>query len=267
MAAAGERYLAANGCHLLGQMQRAQGRLGAAAGTYRLALLCWSLVSQRVITSPSRAGSKETLFLVVEHVGGHVGNDDAPGGEPVPVGVEVGKTEVIRDVLVPVVGLGNERAKQRGARRANRQLNVLLYAAAPTYVRSSSPGFPVPSRRPIHRPPLVASSVVRWAVGCAKLRMVLSLSRSVRNDQLAVWVEGAGSLCMGHAIGRRVGGDRRDRGRRSAAACHGHQARTGTVFPCRDSGPLTRRGTWRSRLRPVRQRGTTAAADQRPLGR
>ena len=39
MAAAGERYLAANGCHLLGQMQRAQGRLGAAAGTYRLALL------------------------------------------------------------------------------------------------------------------------------------------------------------------------------------------------------------------------------------
>jgi hypothetical protein len=45
------------------------------------------------------------LVLVVEHVGGHVGDDDAPGGEPVPVGVEVGVAEVVGDVLVPVVGL------------------------------------------------------------------------------------------------------------------------------------------------------------------
>jgi len=34
--------------------------------------------------------------LVVEHAGGHVGDDDALGGEPVPVGVEVGETEVVR---------------------------------------------------------------------------------------------------------------------------------------------------------------------------
>jgi LuxR family maltose regulon positive regulatory protein len=36
--AAGERYSAAYGCHHLGQVQRAQGRLGAALGTYQQAL-------------------------------------------------------------------------------------------------------------------------------------------------------------------------------------------------------------------------------------
>jgi LuxR family maltose regulon positive regulatory protein len=36
--AAGERYLAVRGCHHLGQVQRAQGRLDAALETYRLAL-------------------------------------------------------------------------------------------------------------------------------------------------------------------------------------------------------------------------------------
>jgi LuxR family maltose regulon positive regulatory protein len=36
--AAGERYLAVRGCHHLGQVQRAQGRLDAALATYRLAL-------------------------------------------------------------------------------------------------------------------------------------------------------------------------------------------------------------------------------------
>jgi len=36
--AAGERGLAAASCHLLGQLQRAQGRLDAALGTYQQAL-------------------------------------------------------------------------------------------------------------------------------------------------------------------------------------------------------------------------------------
>ncbi|HEX9537996.1 MAG TPA: tetratricopeptide repeat protein, partial [Streptosporangiaceae bacterium] len=36
--AAGERYSAAYGCHHLGQVQRAQGRLDAAVGTYQQAL-------------------------------------------------------------------------------------------------------------------------------------------------------------------------------------------------------------------------------------
>src|SRR5580692_5288046 len=54
------------------------------------------------------------LVLVAEHVGGHVGDDDAPGGEPVPVGVEVGVAEVVGDVLVPVVGLCDEQVRTRG---------------------------------------------------------------------------------------------------------------------------------------------------------
>ncbi len=36
--AAGERYSAAYGCHHLGQVQRARGRLDAAVGTYQQAL-------------------------------------------------------------------------------------------------------------------------------------------------------------------------------------------------------------------------------------
>src|SRR5712691_5521112 len=48
-------------------------------------------------------GLKGDLVLVVEHVGGHVGDDDALGGELVSVGVEVGVTEMVGDVLVPVV--------------------------------------------------------------------------------------------------------------------------------------------------------------------
>lgn len=44
-----------------------------------------------------------------EHVGGHMGDDDAPWGELVPVGVEVGEAQVVGNVLVPVVGLGDEQ--------------------------------------------------------------------------------------------------------------------------------------------------------------
>jgi LuxR family transcriptional regulator, maltose regulon positive regulatory protein len=46
--AAGERYLAVRGCHQLGQMQRAQGRLDAALATYRAAL--------EIAAAPGRPG-------------------------------------------------------------------------------------------------------------------------------------------------------------------------------------------------------------------
>jgi hypothetical protein len=43
-----------------------------------------------------------------------VGDDDALRGEPVPVGVEVGEAQVVRDVLVPVVALNDEQVGIRG---------------------------------------------------------------------------------------------------------------------------------------------------------
>ena len=46
--AAGERYSAAYGCHHLGQVQRAQGRLDAALGTYQQAL--------EITAAPGQAG-------------------------------------------------------------------------------------------------------------------------------------------------------------------------------------------------------------------
>jgi hypothetical protein len=49
-------------------------------------------------------GLEGHVVLVVEDVGGHVGDDDAPGGELAPVGVQVGQAEVVGDVLVPVIG-------------------------------------------------------------------------------------------------------------------------------------------------------------------
>jgi len=48
---------------------------------------------------------------MVEHVGGQVGHDDAPGGEPVAVCVQVGVTQVVGDVLVAVVRLRNEQVR------------------------------------------------------------------------------------------------------------------------------------------------------------
>ena len=71
------------------------------------------LLSQ--IDHESVVGRREgDLVLVLEYVGGHVGDDDALGGEPVPMGVEVGETEVVGDVFVPVVGLGDEQIDIRG---------------------------------------------------------------------------------------------------------------------------------------------------------
>ena len=49
--AAGERYLAVRGCHHLGQVQRAQGRLDAALGTYRQAFAVAAVPGQPVLPS------------------------------------------------------------------------------------------------------------------------------------------------------------------------------------------------------------------------
>ena len=54
------------------------------------------------------------LVRVIEHVGGHVGDNDAPGGEPVSVGVEVGVPQVVGDFLVSVVRLGNKQVRACG---------------------------------------------------------------------------------------------------------------------------------------------------------
>ena len=53
-------------------------------------------------------------MLVPEHVGRHVGEDDAPGSQLVPVRVEVCIAKVVGDVLVPVIGLGDQQVRVRG---------------------------------------------------------------------------------------------------------------------------------------------------------
>ena len=49
------------------------------------------------------------LGQVTEHVRGHVGEDDAPRAEAVPMGHEVGVPQVVRHPFVPVVRLGDEQ--------------------------------------------------------------------------------------------------------------------------------------------------------------
>ena len=54
------------------------------------------------------------LVLTVEHVGRHMGDDDAPGLELVPVNLEVGVAKVVGDVLVALISLGDEEVRACG---------------------------------------------------------------------------------------------------------------------------------------------------------
>jgi hypothetical protein len=61
------------------------------------------------------AGGLEGCFMLAgEHVGGHVGDDDAAGGKPVPAGDKVSQAQVIGNVLVPAIRLGDEQVSTCG---------------------------------------------------------------------------------------------------------------------------------------------------------
>jgi hypothetical protein len=90
--------------------------------------------------------------LSAEHVGRQVGDDDPPGGEPVPVGVKVGQPQVVRDVLVPVIRLGDEQVGIRGGidepviSPRSRPSRLRAVSDVAPQSRSTGPGEPGPRR-------------------------------------------------------------------------------------------------------------------------
>ena len=57
---------------------------------------------------------EDPVVRAAEHIRGHVSHDHSPRGDLVPVGDEVSKAQVVRDVLVPLVGLGDGQLSVRG---------------------------------------------------------------------------------------------------------------------------------------------------------
>jgi hypothetical protein len=62
------------------------------------------------------------LAGVGDHVGGHVSEHDAAGGQVAFVGGQVRVAEVMGDLLVPVVGLGDEQVRVVSGVRDRRRL-------------------------------------------------------------------------------------------------------------------------------------------------
>src|SRR5438105_12593431 len=100
----------AGGFRLMGRQE--MDRIVFVGSSYGVRLRC--AAGSQVDDEPVVGGLEGNFMEVVEHVGGHVGDDDALGGEVVSVGGQVGVAKVMGDVLVRVVRLGDEQVRACG---------------------------------------------------------------------------------------------------------------------------------------------------------